>query len=83
MRGSNLTLNGKGRVLAVSVNAIVSIGAEGSSEILKAHSNKAVVKKRELGRKMTDQYRVACWYVRRGLTCWRRIAQHTLCESQH
>lgn len=49
MRGSNLILNGSGRMLAVSEKAIVSIGDEGSSLILKAHNSNAVVKKRELG----------------------------------
>lgn len=50
MRGTNLTLNGPGRVLAVSEKAMVSIGDEGSSVILKAHNSSAVVKKRELTR---------------------------------
>ena len=41
-RGVKTALNGKGWMLAVCVNACVSIGFEGSSDILKAHRIKAV-----------------------------------------
>ena len=53
MRGLNTTLNGSGCVFTVSVNASVSIGSRGSSEISKAQSNKAVFMN-------TDRF-ATCW----------------------
>ena len=48
IRASNVTLKGNGRTLPVSENPIVSIGDDGSSEILNAHKSSAVVTNREL-----------------------------------
>lgn len=41
MRGSNFTRKGSGCELAVSVKARLSIGEDGSCEMLKAHSRNA------------------------------------------
>ena len=46
--GENIALKGSGRTVPESVKFIVSIGAAGSSRMLKAHNSRAVLIKTEL-----------------------------------
>ena len=70
-RGSKITLNGRGWVLADSVNARTSIGAERSGLTLNAHWINAVLTKMEL----LKEFRVEKMKSRRG---WGIITTHAV-----